>query len=76
MNLTLQVLANYLEEFLQVSLFSDYCPNGIQVEGKSDIKKIGLAVSASLETIEKARDKISMLSLFIMVFFGIKTPIL
>ena len=57
MNLTLQVLANYLEEFLQVSLFSDYCPNGIQVEGKSDIKKIGLAVSASLETIEKARDK-------------------
>jgi dinuclear metal center YbgI/SA1388 family protein len=57
MILTLQVLANYLEEFLQVSLFSDYCPNGIQVEGKSDIKKIGFAVSASLETIEKARDK-------------------
>jgi dinuclear metal center YbgI/SA1388 family protein len=54
MSLTLQVLTNYLEEFLQISLYSDYCPNGLQVEGRSSIKKLGFAVSASLETIEMA----------------------
>jgi dinuclear metal center YbgI/SA1388 family protein len=57
MNFTLQVLANYLEEFLQVSLFNDFCPNGIQVEGRSNIKKLGFAVSASLETIKEAKRK-------------------
>lgn len=57
MNFTLQVLANYLEEFLQIFLFNDFCPNGIQVEGKKKIKKIGVAVSASLETILKAKNQ-------------------
>jgi len=52
--ITLQEMENYLETFLQTALFSDYCENGIQVEGKKEIRKLGTAVSASLETIQEA----------------------
>jgi dinuclear metal center YbgI/SA1388 family protein len=52
--LTLQELCLYLNELLQPSGFSDYCKNGLQVEGKSTITTIATAVSASFETIEKA----------------------
>jgi dinuclear metal center YbgI/SA1388 family protein len=49
-------LVVYLHEFYRVDLFKDYCPNGLQVEGetKQKIKKVALAVTASLETIEAA----------------------
>jgi len=52
--ITLQELCCYLEDLLKVSSFSDYCPNGLQVEGKGKIKKVATAVSASLSTIEAA----------------------
>lgn len=55
MNFTVQILANYLKDFLQVSEFNDYCINGIQVEGKEKIHKLGFAVSASLETLKEAK---------------------
>ncbi|MDR3624546.1 MAG: Nif3-like dinuclear metal center hexameric protein [Chlamydiales bacterium] len=54
MNLTVQILCNYLEDFLKGSQFQDYCPNGLQVEGTRTISKIGVAVSASLATIQEA----------------------
>lgn len=47
-------LCDYLNTFLEVDRFKDFCPNGLQVEGKQDIQRIGTAVSASLETIEAA----------------------
>ncbi|OGV27857.1 MAG: Nif3-like dinuclear metal center hexameric protein [Legionellales bacterium RIFCSPHIGHO2_12_FULL_37_14] len=47
-------LANYLADFLAVSLYQDYAPNGLQIEGRSEIKKIVTAVSASLEVIQAA----------------------
>jgi dinuclear metal center YbgI/SA1388 family protein len=43
-----------LNELLQPSLFSDFCPNGLQVEGQAEVGKIATAVSADLATIEKA----------------------
>lgn len=43
-----------LEELLSPSLFTDYGPNGLQVEGKSQIKKVAFSVSASLATIQEA----------------------
>lgn len=43
-----------LDNLLQPELFKDYCPNGMQVEGKQEIRSIGTAVSASLATIEAA----------------------
>lgn len=57
MHLCIQALANYLEEFLQPALFIDHCPNGLQIEGKKEIKKLAVAVSSDLETIKEAIHK-------------------
>ncbi len=51
---TLSDLTAFSNTLLQPELFKDYCPNGLQVEGKQNIGSIATAVSASLETIEKA----------------------
>ncbi|QFU23117.1 Nif3-like dinuclear metal center hexameric protein [Shewanella eurypsychrophilus] len=47
-------LGRYLSKFLQVSQFKDYAPNGLQVEGRAEIKKIVTGVSASQALIAKA----------------------
>ena len=50
-------LNRYLDGLLEVSRFRDYCPNGLQVEGRSEIRSIVSGVSASLELIEDALAK-------------------
>lgn len=50
----LEELERFLHTYLGVANFSDYCPNGIQVEGKKTIDVLATAVSANLETIEEA----------------------
>ncbi|WP_238133556.1 Nif3-like dinuclear metal center hexameric protein [Vibrio cincinnatiensis] len=50
-NFQLEALLN---ETLSPQLIKDYCPNGLQVEGKSEIKKIITGVTASKALIEKA----------------------
>ncbi|MDC9729868.1 MAG: Nif3-like dinuclear metal center hexameric protein [Methyloprofundus sp.] len=47
-------LNSYLENTLQAQSFQDYCPNGLQVEGTTEIKKIAFAVSATKDSIEQA----------------------
>ncbi len=47
-------LSAYLDDLLQVSRIKDYCPNGLQVQGKPTIKKIVTGVTASLALIEAA----------------------
>ena len=47
-------LSNYLHDFLACNSYKDYAPNGLQIEGKSEIRKICSAVSASNESIEQA----------------------
>lgn len=54
--LKLDELCADLDILLASKGIADYCPNGLQVEGKTDIKRIATAVSASLETIEAAID--------------------
>lgn len=54
MMITLQQLSDDLNQLLQPELFSDYCINGIQVEGSGSITSIATAVSASLDTIDAA----------------------
>lgn len=49
-------LISYLDDLLQVSEFSDYCPNGLQVAGHAEITKIVTGVSISQELIEHAVD--------------------
>ncbi|WP_217532624.1 Nif3-like dinuclear metal center hexameric protein [Vibrio metschnikovii] len=50
-NLQLEALLN---EILSPQLVKDYCPNGLQVEGKAEIKKIITGVTASKALIEQA----------------------
>jgi len=47
-------LSVYLADLLQVNRVKDYCPNGLQVQGKSTIKKIVTGVTASLALIDAA----------------------
>jgi len=47
-------LNRYLDGLLEVSRFRDYCPNGLQVEGRSDIRLIVSGVTASLDLIRAA----------------------
>lgn len=47
-------LNNYLNILLQPECFSDYCPNGLQVEGKREIHKIVTGVTASMALLEAA----------------------
>lgn len=52
--ITLSQLRDYVDKILLTSLFSDYCVNGLQVQGKKEITRLATAVSASLETIQAA----------------------
>ncbi|MEY3864372.1 MAG: hypothetical protein RIR50_461 [Pseudomonadota bacterium] len=47
-------LSAYLDEHLQVARIKDYCPNGLQVQGKPIIKNLVSGVTASLALIEEA----------------------
>ncbi len=47
-------LETYLKTLLKPELFDDYCPNGLQVEGKPEVKKVLFAVSATRESAEYA----------------------
>ena len=47
-------LSRYLEQLLEPSRFRDYCPNGLQVEGRDEIATVVTGVTASLALIEQA----------------------
>ncbi len=47
-------LSDYLNQLLQPERFSDYCPNGLQVEGKREINKIVTGVTASMALLQAA----------------------
>jgi len=49
-----QQLVNYCNNYLNIDLFKDYCPNGIQLQGKNQVKKIVAGVTASQALIDKA----------------------
>ncbi|HZW22864.1 Nif3-like dinuclear metal center hexameric protein [Noviherbaspirillum sp.] len=46
--------AKYLEQTLDINRFRDYCPNGLQVEGRASITKLVTGVTASLALLEAA----------------------
>lgn len=50
----LNLLVNTLANFLQVGKFQDYCPNGLQVEGRPQVRRIVSGVTASQALIEAA----------------------
>jgi dinuclear metal center YbgI/SA1388 family protein len=52
--ITQQALSTYLSTLLSVDDFKDYCPNGLQIEGKNEIRKLATAVTASKAAIDAA----------------------
>ncbi|MDW7653213.1 MAG: Nif3-like dinuclear metal center hexameric protein [Nitrosomonadaceae bacterium] len=50
----LSELKSYLDQLLNVSHFHDYCPNGLQVEGRNEIYTVITGVTASLNLLQAA----------------------
>lgn len=50
----LNELRDYIGSLLEVSRFRDYCPNGVQVEGRAEVRRIATGVSASQRLLEAA----------------------
>ena len=49
-------LCDFCDDYLKVSEFNDYCPNGLQVESNPEIEHVVAGVTASLALIEAAID--------------------
>lgn len=49
-------IARYLNDYLQVSAFKDYGPNGMQVIGRPEVRRVALGVSANLECFRLAAE--------------------
>lgn len=47
-------LTRYLDELLEVTHFRDYCPNGLQVEGRKELQRIVFGVTASQALLDAA----------------------
>jgi len=50
----LKEIVGFLDEYLEINEFEDRSWNGLQFEGKSEVKKILFAVDAGIETFQKA----------------------
>ncbi|GHO68949.1 hypothetical protein KSC_078410 [Ktedonobacter sp. SOSP1-52] len=47
-------VVQFLNTHLNISAFRDYCPNGMQVIGKPEVRRVALGVSANLECFRMA----------------------
>lgn len=57
MAVSLKELESELTQVLKPELFNDYCPNGLQVEGRSQVEKIVSGVTACQALIEAAAEQ-------------------
>lgn len=55
--INLEELVAYLDDLLEVERFKDYCPNGLQVEGRPVVRKLISGVTASRALIEAAVER-------------------
>ncbi len=54
---SLEKFTEYINTFLQVDRFKDYCPNGLQIEGNSEVHSVVTGVTASQALIDLACEK-------------------
>ena len=54
---SITTITNYIDGLLESKNFTDYSPNGLQVQGKKEIRKIVTGVSATQAFIQEAIDK-------------------
>ena len=50
----LDELRDYNASLLQTGMFKDYCPNGLQVEGRAEVRRIATGVTASQQVLDEA----------------------
>lgn len=50
-------LSSCLDQLLEPARFKDYCPNGLQVEGRDEIRRVLCGVTASLALVEAAIER-------------------
>ncbi len=50
----LNELENYTGQLLEVERFRDYCPNGLQVEGRGEVNRLVSGVTASMDFLKAA----------------------
>ncbi len=50
----LRALAAYIDDLLEADRFADYCPNGLQVEGRPQVRHLISGVTASLAFLDAA----------------------
>lgn len=49
-------LEKYFDQLLTPSVFEDYAPNGLQIDGHTNLSRLAFAVSATQDSIQKAID--------------------
>ena len=54
MAIALRALVDEADRYLNAARIQDYCPNGLQVEGRPQVRRIVSGVTASLALIEAA----------------------
>ena len=54
--MVLNELRDYIASLLEAGRFRDYCPNGLQVEGRPVVHKIASGVTASQRLLQAATD--------------------
>ncbi len=47
-------LTRYLDDLLEASRFKDYCPNGLQVEGRNEVRRVVFGVTACRALLDAA----------------------
>lgn len=57
MTIRLRDAVAHLDATLEIDRFRDYCPNGLQVEGRQEVERVITGVTASLELFERAADR-------------------
>jgi dinuclear metal center YbgI/SA1388 family protein len=50
-------LTRYLDDLLESARYRDYCPNGLQVEGRGEVKRVVAGVSASQALVDAAIER-------------------
>lgn len=70
-------LVRRLDALLEIDLFQDSCPNGLQVEGRAEVAKVVTGVTSSLALIEEAvRRRADAIVVHHGIFWNGASPIL
>ncbi len=72
-----KIVESYLNKYLDVDSFNDYSYNGLQFEGSNEVKKIGFAVDAGVQTFNNAvKEGVDLLIVHHGLFWKKQNPVI